>query len=728
MSTTIPPPAVGTPSHEWANETAQAAAGTTIPEAGKSSFTAPDPSAQVPGTSSFTTPSAPTSVAPAPPTPGTGLSTPGPDIPGAYPFGQGERKAGLNDPNQVVEKAKSAVPSQEDVKQYLPSQEQVNETLKSAQETAATTAQTLAETAKQYLPASVASYLPGSNQTTTTGGAYDSTHTTALPSTELTGTLPGEHVGGAGALPGTINETGVAKVLDERTPGEKGNTLEGMTATGKQGVASAVGVAGSATEAAANAAKSARESAANAIGSAQQTASSAVGSAQQTAASAVGSTQETAASAANTVRGTTGLGSSASRDDINEKVATAGGIALGGAYGAGEVIAPSGQPQPPSSGLAGASEQPNATGSTQPSQSVFNNTLETSSPAGAVVGAGTSLPSGEREGAREGESTGGVGALPGAVGESGIAQVPERQVGSGTGTAAPSETGLAATVGAGAAEFERKQSVPRAKPEDMVGKGHGEGEKRLETDPLVKTNGKDAAKSGATKMPEERKTGGEGMTSEAREAVRNQEVSASRGSHSAEREGKERGEEVSGKVENEGKIEGKDGEEKPFPPQAPLNTTGRVHALGPEGATLDDKPMFSGGVDDVERGYEGGGGENADADDAKPTGSGKGDEGDYHPAKLHPPAEGGKAASAGESQAPAQPQKAEGRDAHSARDDEGKHKASFMDKVKGEAKVLTGKLTGKKEKVEEGERVKSGGMKPYGSAVKEAVNADGKAA
>ena len=36
------------------------------------------------------------------------------------------------------------------------------------------------------------------------------------------------------------------------------------------------------------------------------------------------------------------------------------------------------------------------------------------------------------------------------------------------------------------------------------------------------------------------------------------------------------------------------------------------------------------------------------------------------------------------------------------------HKVGFMEKMKGEAKVLLGKVEGKKEKVEEGQRIKAG--------------------
>ncbi|KAI0655814.1 hypothetical protein C8Q70DRAFT_1018163, partial [Cubamyces menziesii] len=41
-------------------------------------------------------------------------------------------------------------------------------------------------------------------------------------------------------------------------------------------------------------------------------------------------------------------------------------------------------------------------------------------------------------------------------------------------------------------------------------------------------------------------------------------------------------------------------------------------------------------------------------------------------------------------------------------------KASFMEKMKGEAKVLLGKIQGKHEKVEEGQRMKAGEAAPAG--------------
>ncbi|KZT21724.1 hypothetical protein NEOLEDRAFT_1181407 [Neolentinus lepideus HHB14362 ss-1] len=589
----MPPPALGTPSHEWANETTHAAG----LDADEASFTAPDPLPNIPGTSSFAPPA---------------VSTPSSDFPGAYPLTRGNTER--NDPNELVEQAKGIVPSQEDL----------NNTLRSAQETAAGALQTAAETAKQYLPASVASYIPGSNQDTTTA-SHDSQHTTSLASTELTGARPGEHVGGAGALPGTISETGVAKVLDERTPGERGSTLEGQAASGKDEVAGIGGIA---------------------MGGAY--------GAKEIIAPSKNIEQPAPAS-------TSGRNNS-DDDDLARTVATVGGITLGGAYGAGEVIAPRGEPQQPSTTLggvpqqtSGAPQQPSAVlagaprhpafagAPQQPLNSVFNTSLETSS--------------GNRAGEKEG--------------------------------------------GAGSAAFERKQSVPRVRPEDMVERGRVEGQRRFETDPLVagdKVQGK---------------TGGQGVSEEAREVVRERKVSG-------------------------GSTSGK-GEGKVFPSQVPLNTTGRAHALGSEGA------MYTRGVDDVEA-----------VDERKPTGTGQGQEGEYHPAELHPPREG---LSSAPSAATGGPQaryyctcpvthfvdpdceqgtvnghsvhEAEGRDHRSAGEGEsgGRHRPSFMEKVRGEAKVISGKLTGRREKVEEGVRVKRGqGVEGFGSAVKEAVHADGKAA
>ncbi|KAI0776516.1 hypothetical protein BD413DRAFT_520259 [Trametes elegans] len=96
---------------------------------------------------------------------------------------------------------------------------------------------------------------------------------------------------------------------------------------------------------------------------------------------------------------------------------------------------------------------------------------------------------------------------------------------------------------------------------------------------------------------------------------------------------------------------------------------------------------------------------------------GSGYDTDYHPAKLHPPtqtykdpeSEGEK--SLGATQADAQRPPAEAKPAHQARSPspgEKAKKAGFMNKMKGEAKVLLGKIEGKHEKVEQGQKIKAG--------------------
>ncbi|KAI0302425.1 hypothetical protein B0F90DRAFT_1667612 [Multifurca ochricompacta] len=91
-------------------------------------------------------------------------STPGFDIPGAYP----REEKGL-----------------------------------SAELSGSTAKQSAFDTTRSRLPAGLASYLP-------------SARATSLPSTEKEGAKPGEHYDGVGPLPGSISETSVAKLPDER--------------------------------------------------------------------------------------------------------------------------------------------------------------------------------------------------------------------------------------------------------------------------------------------------------------------------------------------------------------------------------------------------------------------------------------------------------------------------------------------------------------------------------
>ena len=64
------------------------------------------------------------------------------------------------------------------------------------------------------LPAGPTSVVSGS---TVRASAADQPHETSLPSTETSGALPTEHVGGTGALPGHVSEEAVTKLPDERS-------------------------------------------------------------------------------------------------------------------------------------------------------------------------------------------------------------------------------------------------------------------------------------------------------------------------------------------------------------------------------------------------------------------------------------------------------------------------------------------------------------------------------
>lgn len=82
---------------------------------------------------------------------------------------------------------------------------------------------------------------------------HDNFHTTSLPSTELAGHYTQEHVGGVGALPGTIFESEVAKVPDERNTSIP--TAAGIAAVVAGGAAAAVETVKGTTQSTAQSAK-----------------------------------------------------------------------------------------------------------------------------------------------------------------------------------------------------------------------------------------------------------------------------------------------------------------------------------------------------------------------------------------------------------------------------------------------------------------------------------------
>ncbi|TFY67831.1 hypothetical protein EVJ58_g1393, partial [Rhodofomes roseus] len=134
------------------------------------------------------------------------VTTPGLEIPGAYPS---DTRGAINTQG-ITEAAKNAVNTvTTTAQQYLPV---AQETAAQAAQRAAAAASQATQTASSYL--SNTAVVGGS---TVRASAADHPHETSLPSTETTGALPQEHVGGAGALPGSVRETAVTKLPDERS-------------------------------------------------------------------------------------------------------------------------------------------------------------------------------------------------------------------------------------------------------------------------------------------------------------------------------------------------------------------------------------------------------------------------------------------------------------------------------------------------------------------------------
>ena len=177
--------------------------------------------------------------------------TPAKEVPGAYPTGQEMQSQG-----QEITQTMSATANK--------AAQTASSLAHSVQETAATYLPKAAETVGAYLPKSVVdtvssyvrkwhhpvvegfvqillSAIISNPQREVRASEHDKVHVTSLPSTELTGQYPHEHVDGVGALPGSVNESDVAKVPDERdTPVP---TVGGVAAMAVGATAAAAGTA-----------------------------------------------------------------------------------------------------------------------------------------------------------------------------------------------------------------------------------------------------------------------------------------------------------------------------------------------------------------------------------------------------------------------------------------------------------------------------------------------------
>ncbi|KAG1751864.1 hypothetical protein EDB19DRAFT_1628245 [Suillus lakei] len=165
----------------------------------------------------------------------TNMSTPGQEFPGSYPreLEQKQQQQSRGDGSEGPVNA-SVVQA---AKQYIP--EPVERTVEYAGQTAAA-----------YLPIpqgvkeTVASYWSNGEDSQPKGTQSESDQqlSTSLPSSELKGAQPHEHVGGVGSLPGTISESSVALLPDERA--EKDAQTRGDNETKGAAIPTAAAVAG----------------------------------------------------------------------------------------------------------------------------------------------------------------------------------------------------------------------------------------------------------------------------------------------------------------------------------------------------------------------------------------------------------------------------------------------------------------------------------------------------
>ncbi|RPD72688.1 hypothetical protein L226DRAFT_511379 [Lentinus tigrinus ALCF2SS1-7] len=690
----------GTPSQEWARSTTTAAFARTEPAPALA------PGAIPPDANTAQPPSslAPGSVPPR--TGGVSISSANnaqkgafdPElahgVPGAYPVTPGD-----HDPTR---------------------QTSLQETAQTAAGQASNFVSSAAQTAAQYLPQgvvdTVSSIMPTSSATKTMNTAraseHDAEHTTSFPSSEVTGAGTAEHVGGVGSLPGFVNESSVPKLPQERTDDERYMTAAGAAAVVAGGAYALkdkiVGSTPSQDEA-----KQALHETAQKV--------------QNTTQGATQTVQSTAQSAAHTAKHAVPGAHS------HSTAITASTLPAHEPFGA--------QPGDHSSGVGALpGNQSEASVALLPEESAHpqydSGPIGTS---GQVALKPSEEATGNESSLGQARNVAGVGALVGGRNEEGVARLPEERSTTGSGissTVKPTQEekgneaatgqdrhvgGVGALVGdkneEGVARLpdERSQGSSGFTPVGAVVGSRDEQGKQTVT-PSTTDKPSAPAKDSSTHETAKKEMGASGT-----KGLPNKVSQAFRGVCMLERTGETArqhqlpGDPGTGRfaVETKG---GKAGREE----QASSTQADQLHA------TLRPRPHALGG----ERAWWGGvplNGEraraelNADADDRDRADESAGYDTDYHPAEMHPPeqkyqnpsehaAEGEKslgATQADQTRPPEEQHPPHSGDAHGQKE----KKASFMEKMKGEAKVLLGKIEGKHEKVQQGQKLKSGEAK-----------------
>ncbi|KAG1846919.1 hypothetical protein C8R48DRAFT_732338 [Suillus tomentosus] len=345
----------------------------------------------------------------------------------------------------------------------------------------------------------------------------------------------------------------------------------------------------------------------------------------------------------------------------------------------------------------------------------------------------TSLPSSELKGAQPHEHVGGVGSLPGTISESSVALLPDERAEKDAQRSVKLVKDESPTQGddqAKSAAYPSGAAVVAAKPEPSILSkelssraqssqyGTQMEPQQLDKSPTQQTDQYPAKLSDPKSMSvdntpkhevleeqrsHETETVGVGGTVIGAAQIRDQPPSKTTESQPAKTAvvGSAGG---AGELAKEAGVEDKARDNKEVP------TRGR-------GATVLQQP----GDKELTKNQ---GVENRTGDVGKATGDRGSDEGikhtvkagartggydsDYHPAKLHPPpVQVGESTSQAKVQ-PDSPVSPASAPPASVADSSKEHRVSFLDKLRGEAKVIAGKMTGKEDKVEEGKRIMHG--------------------
>ncbi|KDQ16111.1 hypothetical protein BOTBODRAFT_43692 [Botryobasidium botryosum FD-172 SS1] len=288
---------------------------------------------------------------------------------------------------------------------------------------ASTAYQSVSGAAATYVPQlvnTVTTYLGGDSNTTTTASERDTLHAHSLPSKEIMGARPGEAVGGAGSLPGYVYEPGVAKLPDQREPSEQWHTTQGFQKEAAERAAVAAAAASATYDAvaphantAANAAQNAGAAAYNAAGNAGNAAYNTAGNAGNAVVNTAGTTASTVGNAGNAAANTVGNAASSTYNTATSLPGAAANTVSNAA----------------SSTYNTATSLPGAAAS-----AVQNAASSAYNSAAGMLGMGVAgathnheLPSTETSGAMPYVHSDGVGPLPGSLHETGVAILPDER-------------------------------------------------------------------------------------------------------------------------------------------------------------------------------------------------------------------------------------------------------------------------------------------------------------